>query len=111
MKRGGLSPFSFSKKFVKDFTKNLDDIRLKNIFLDIFRNLVYNLDILKRNEVSKMVVIAVLCILSAGLACAGMSFVGAYSFIKSHDWHYGVGAGMYALGAVFFIGWVFSMSW
>lgn len=32
---------------VKDFTKNLDDIRLKNIFLDIFRNLVYNLDILK----------------------------------------------------------------
>ena len=74
MKRG-IFPFSFSEKFVKnftknldevvpkivkdftknlderllvkDFTKNLDDIRLKNIFLDIFRNLVYNLDILK----------------------------------------------------------------
>lgn len=58
-----------------------------------------------------MIVIAVLCILSAGLACAGMSFMGAYSFVKSYDWHYGVGAGLYALGAVFFIGWVFSMGW
>lgn len=58
-----------------------------------------------------MVVIAVLCVLCAGLACAGMSFVGVRSFVKSHDWHYAVGAGLYALGAVFFIGWVFSMSW
>lgn len=58
-----------------------------------------------------MVVIAVLCILCAGLACAGMSFVGVCSFVKSHDWHYAAGAGLYALGAVFFIGWVFSMGW
>ena len=47
----------------------------------------------------------------AGFACAGMSFVGARSFVKSHDWHYAAGAGLYALGAVFFIGWVFSMGW
>ena len=33
--------------FVIFFTKNLDDVRLKNIFLDFSRNLVYNLDILK----------------------------------------------------------------
>ena len=58
-----------------------------------------------------MIVVAVLGILCAGLACAGMSFVGACSFIKSHDWHYAAGAGLYALGAVFFIGWVFSMGW
>lgn len=58
-----------------------------------------------------MVVIAVLCVLCAGLACAGMSFVGVRSFAKSHDWHHAVGAGLYALGAVLFIGWVFSMSW
>ena len=64
IEKGGLSPFSFSKKFVKNFTKNLDealpkivkdftknlderllvnfftknldDFRLKNIFLDFF---------------------------------------------------------------------------
>lgn len=62
-KKGGLPPFSFSKKFVKkitknldevvpkivkDFTKNLDECRLKNIFLDFFRNLVYTLGILKK---------------------------------------------------------------
>lgn len=58
-----------------------------------------------------MIVIAVLCVLCAGLACAGMSFAGVCSFVKSHDWHYAVGAGLYALGAVFFIGWVFSMGW
>ena len=58
-----------------------------------------------------MIVIAVLCILCAGLACAGMSFAGACSFAKSHDWHHAVGAGVYGLGAVFFIGWVFSMGW
>lgn len=58
-----------------------------------------------------MVIVAVLGILSAGLVCAGMSFMGAYSFVKSHDWHYAVGGGLYALGAMFFIGWVFSMSW
>lgn len=43
----------FHKKFrrtvlVKDFTKKLDEGRLKNIFLDFFRNLVYTLDILKK---------------------------------------------------------------
>ena len=58
-----------------------------------------------------MIVVAVLGILFAGFACAGMSFVGARSFAKSHDWHYAVGAGLYALGAMFFIGWVFSMGW
>lgn len=58
-----------------------------------------------------MVVIAVLCVLCAGLACAGMSFVSVCSFVKSHDWYYAVGAGLYALGAMFFIGWVFSMGW
>ena len=58
-----------------------------------------------------MIVVAVLGILFAGFACAGMSFVGACSFVKSHDWHYAVGAGIYALGAVFFIGWIFVMSW
>ena len=58
-----------------------------------------------------MVVVAVLSVLCAGLACAGMSFVGVRSFAKSHDWHYAVGAGLYALGAMFFIGWVFSMGW
>lgn len=58
-----------------------------------------------------MIVVAVLGILFAGFACAGMSIVGARSFAKSHDWHHAVGAGLYALGAVFFIGWVFSMGW
>ena len=58
-----------------------------------------------------MIIVAVLGILFAGFACAGMSLVGARSFVKSHDWHYAVGAGLYALGAVFFIGWVFSMGW
>ena len=58
-----------------------------------------------------MIVVAVLGILFAGFACAGMSFVGARSFVKSHDWHHAVGAGLYALGAVFVIGWVFSMGW
>lgn len=58
-----------------------------------------------------MVVIAVLSALCAGLAGAGMSFVGAYSFVKSHDWHYAVGAGLYAIGSIFFIGWVFSMGY
>ena len=58
-----------------------------------------------------MVVVAVLGVLLAGLTYAGMSFVGARSFAKSHDWHYAVGAGLYALGAMFFIGWVFSTGW
>lgn len=58
-----------------------------------------------------MIVVAVLSILFAGFACAGMSLVGAHSFVKSHDWHHAAGAGAYALGAVFFIGWVFSMGW
>ena len=58
-----------------------------------------------------MIVVAVLEILFAGFACAGMSFVCARSFVKSHDWHYAVGAGLYAVGAVFLIGWVFSMDW
>jgi hypothetical protein len=72
---------------------------------------VYTLGILKRNEVSKMIIIAVLDILFAGLACAGMFFMSMYSFAKSHDWRHAVGAGAYALGAVFFIGWIFIMSW
>lgn len=58
-----------------------------------------------------MLVVAVLAILCAGFACAGMSFVGAMSFAKNHDWHYAAGAVLYALGAVLFISWVFSMSW
>lgn len=58
-----------------------------------------------------MIIIAVLGILFAGLACAGMSFMSMYSFAKSRDWRHVVGAGIYALGAVFFIGWIFSMSW
>ena len=58
-----------------------------------------------------MIVIAVLSILFAGLGCAGMSLAGVYSFLKSHDWHHAVGAGLYALGAVLFIDWVFSMGW
>lgn len=58
-----------------------------------------------------MIIIAVLGILFAGLACAGMSFMSMYSFAKSHDWRHAVGAGLYALGAVFFIGWIFIMSW
>ena len=33
--------------FVIFFTKNLDDVRLKNIFFDFSQNLVYNLGILK----------------------------------------------------------------
>jgi hypothetical protein len=65
----------------------------------------------KRKEASKMIVVAVLGVLFAGLGCAGMSLAGVYSFLKSYDWHYAVGAGLYALGAVFFIGWVFSMGW
>lgn len=48
IKKGILSPFLFPKKIVKDFTKNLDEHRLKNIFLDFFRNLVYTLGILKK---------------------------------------------------------------
>lgn len=58
-----------------------------------------------------MIVVAVLGVLFAGLAYAGMSFMNMYSFTKSHDWHYAVKAGIYALGAVFFIGWIFIMSW
>lgn len=58
-----------------------------------------------------MIVVAVLSILFAGLACAGMSFMSMYSFAKSHDWHHAVGAGLYTLGAVLFIGWVFIMNW
>ena len=58
-----------------------------------------------------MIVVAVLGVLLAGLTYAGMSFMNMYSFAKSHDWHYAVKAGIYALGAVFFIGWVFSMGW
>lgn len=58
-----------------------------------------------------MIVIAVLIILFAGFACAGMSLVGTHSFIKSHDWHHAVGAGVYGIGAVFFISWIFSMGW
>ena len=58
-----------------------------------------------------MIVVAVLGILFAGFACAGMSFMNVYSFAKSHNWHYAVKAGLYALGAVFFIGWIFIMSW
>ena len=72
---------------------------------------MYTLCILKRNEVSKMIVIAVLSILFAGLGCAGMSLADVCSFLKSHDWHYAVEAGLYALGAVFFIGWVLAMNW
>ena len=59
----------------------------------------------------KMIVVAVLGILFAGFACTGMSIVGACSFVKSHDWHHAAGAGLYALGAVLFIGWVFSMGY
>lgn len=45
----------FHKKFrrtvlVKDFTKNLDDIRLKNIFLDKYKNFCYNLNIIKERK-------------------------------------------------------------
>lgn len=58
-----------------------------------------------------MIVVAVLGVLFAGLGCAGMSLVGIYSFVKSHDWRHAVGAGICALGAVFFIGWIFIMSW
>lgn len=58
-----------------------------------------------------MIVVAVLGVLFAGLGCAGMSLAGVYSFLKSHDWHYAVRAGLYALGAVFFIGWVLAMNW
>lgn len=63
-KREDFLPFLFPKKFVKkitkkkldevvpkivkDFTKNLDEFRLKNIFLDFFRNLMYTLGILKK---------------------------------------------------------------
>ena len=58
-----------------------------------------------------MIIVAVLGILFAGFAGAGMCFVGARFFVKSHDWHYAVGAGLYALGAMFFIGCVFSLGW
>ena len=58
-----------------------------------------------------MIVVAVLSILFAGFACAGMSFVFARLFAKSHDWYYAVGAGLYAVGAVFLIGCIFSMGW
>ena len=50
-----------------------------------------------------MIIIAVLGILFAGFACAGMSFVGARSFVKSHDWHHAVGAELYFLSAGFFL--------
>lgn len=58
-----------------------------------------------------MVVIMILSVLCVGLACAGMSLLALCSFASSHDWHYAVGAGLYALGAILFIGWVFSMGW
>lgn len=58
-----------------------------------------------------MIIIAVLTILFGGFACAGMSIMSVCSFVKSHDWHHAVGAGVYGLGAVFFIGWIFSMGW
>ena len=62
-KREDFLPFLFPEKFVKSFTKNLDEVvpktvkdftknldehRLKNIFLDFFGNLVYTLGILKK---------------------------------------------------------------
>lgn len=65
IEKGRNSPFLFPKKFVNIFTKNLDEVipkivnvftkklderRLKNIFLDFFRNLVYTLGILKKKR-------------------------------------------------------------
>ena len=78
------------------------------IFYKIF--VIIFIEIKKRGFL-KMLIIAVLAVLCAGFGCAGMSFVGARSFVKSRDWHYAVGAVLYALGAVLFIGWVFSMSY
>ena len=63
IEKGEFLPFLFPEKFVKnftknldeavpkivkDFTKNLDEFRLTNIFFDFFRNLVYTLGILKK---------------------------------------------------------------
>lgn len=57
-----------------------------------------------------MLFLAIVSILFAGFASAGMSFVGFRSFYRSRKWQYCVGGFLYAVAAFFLIGWVFSMT-
>lgn len=58
-----------------------------------------------------MIVIAVLCVLVAGLACLGMCLVGIRSYVGRRDWHFIVGAGLYGFSGVALISWIFSLGW
>ena len=55
-----------------------------------------------------MLFLAIVSILFAGFASAGMSFVGFRSFYRSRKWQYCAGGVLYAVAAFLLIGWVFS---
>lgn len=57
-----------------------------------------------------MLFLAIVSILFAGFASAGMSVVGFHSFSRSRKWQHCVGGILYAVAAFFLIGWVFSMT-
>ena len=57
-----------------------------------------------------MLFLAIVSILFAGFASAGMSFVGFRSFHRSRKWQHCAGGVLYAVAAFLLIGWVFSMT-
>ena len=57
-----------------------------------------------------MLFLAIISILFAGFASAGMSFVGFHSFYRSRKWQHCAGGVLYAVAAFLLIGWVFSMT-
>ena len=57
-----------------------------------------------------MLFLAIVSILFAGVASAGISFVGFRSFYRSRTWQYCAGGVLYAVAAFLRIGWVFSMT-
>ena len=57
-----------------------------------------------------MLFLAIVSILFAGFASAGMSFVGFRSFYRSRKWQHLVGGVMYAVAAFLLIELVFRMT-
>lgn len=57
-----------------------------------------------------MLFVAIVSILFAGFASAGMSFVGFHSFYRSRKWQHCAGGILYAVAAILLIGWVFNMT-
>lgn len=57
-----------------------------------------------------MLFLAIVSILFAGFASAGMSFAGFYSFYRSRKWQQLVGGVMYAVAAFLLIELVFRMT-